>query len=55
MGEDVLPFVDGDLINHGDKVILQCDEKARKENEIGLNKTLYLVPSHASIGINAFI
>ena len=55
MGEYLLPFADGNLINHGDKVILQCDEKARKENETGLNKILYLVPSHASIGINAFI
>ena len=55
MGEDLLPFADGDIINHGDKVILQCAEKARKGNEIGLNKNLILVPCHASIGIDAFI
>ena len=55
MGEDLLPFADGDLINNGDKVILQCAETARKGNEIGLSKTLVLVPCHASIGINAFI
>ena len=27
MGEDLLPFDDGDLINHGDKIILQWSTK----------------------------